>query len=196
MPLGSLRPRRVDVRVIAATNRDVRTMLEEKEFRSDLYFRLSVFPIKIPPLRDRIEDVPDLIRYFVKRKQRTAGCRANDVDPGVFDLLKRYDWPGNIRELENVIERALILSSGSRIETNDVRGALPLRFESPENLWVGEPITVQENERRFLLDALRATNWKIKGPGNAAERVGLAPSTLRGRMSRLGIVRPTKTHRR
>jgi len=190
--LGSTRTRHVEVRVIAATNRDVGALVGQGEFRSDLFYRLNVFPIRVPPLRDRMDDLTELVHYFVRQKRHVASHRIEGVSPSVYDLLQRYHWPGNIRELENILERGLILASGRTIETKDVSGALPLSVESGPSPLGDTPRTIQENERAFLLEALETCQWKIKGVGNAAERVGLAPSTLRNRMSRLGIVRPAK----
>jgi PAS domain S-box-containing protein len=194
--LGSTKTRRVRVRIIGATNRNLEEMVTEGRFRSDLFYRLNVFPIRVPALRDRLDDVPELVRHFVGRNRLAVKRGTGGVAPEVFDLLSRYTWPGNIRELENVVERSLILARGRRIEPSHLRGALAAGFSakiqpSPDDAQA-LPVSVRDNERRFLLDTLKRSNWKIKGPGNAAERAGLAPSTLRDRMAKLSIRRPAE----
>jgi formate hydrogenlyase transcriptional activator len=184
--LGSTRTQRVDVRIIAATHRNLEEMILEKLFRSDLYYRLNVFPIRIPPLRERPEDIPQLVRHFV----RQAACKMNkaiDVVPReIMDALSEYPWPGNIRELENVIERAVILSPGEvlRVPVRDLRAHLA------PNLNCKRSQTLEDVERRHILSTLRETRWVVSGRRGAAARLGLNRATLYFRMKKLGIVRP------
>jgi len=183
--LGSTRTRRVDVRVVAATHRDLEAMILEKQFRSDLYYRLNVVPIFLPPLRERPEDIPLLVRHFVRRFARKFGKRMEMIPSGTMDALSHYPWPGNIRELENVIERAVILSSGAvlRISNRD----LSTRVVSGRN--ADRPRTLEEVERNHILTTLKETQWILSGPRGAAARLGLNRSTLYFRMKKLGITR-------
>jgi transcriptional regulator with PAS, ATPase and Fis domain len=175
--LGGTRVRRVDVRIIAATNRDLNREMRDGRFRSDLYYRLGVFPIEIPPLRDRRDDIPLLASFFITRLNKALGKRVESIPRAVMDALLSYDWPGNIRELRSVLERSLILSPGC-----ELRLAEPLDGSLKQDL--------KGVERTRILDALQASDWRIKGKDNAATRLGLKPSTLRSRMKRLGIERP------
>jgi formate hydrogenlyase transcriptional activator len=182
--LGSTRARRVNVRVIAATHRDLGTEAKGGGFRADLYYRLSVFPIRIPPLRERPEDIEPLVWFFVHRRQKEMGRRIEKVPPRAMEALRRYPWPGNVRELENVVERALILSPGSTLELQrafpgDVRTA-PAAARDLDGV-----------QRAHIETVLAECGWRINGPGNAAERLGLHPNTLRFRMKKLGIRRPS-----
>jgi formate hydrogenlyase transcriptional activator len=183
--LGSTRTRRVDVRVVAATHRDLEGMILEKQFRSDLYYRLNVVPIFLPPLRNRPEDIPLLVEHFVQKFARKAGKTMDMISSDTMEALRSYPWPGNIRELENVIERAVILSSGSilRISDNDLSTRMVSRT-SPDRLQ-----TLEEVERNHILATLRETRWILSGPGGAAVRLGLNRSTLYFRMKKLGIAR-------
>jgi formate hydrogenlyase transcriptional activator len=183
--LGSTRTRRVDVRVIAATHRDLEGMILEREFRSDLYYRLNVVPIFLPPLRKRPEDIPLLVEHFVRRFARKAGKTLDMVSSDTMDVLRRYPWPGNIRELENIIERAAVLSSGSvlRISSHD----FSTRIVSGKT--ADRPQTLEEVERNHILTTLKETQWILSGPGGAAARLGLNRSTLYFRMKKLGIAR-------
>ncbi|MGC2283455.1 MAG: sigma 54-interacting transcriptional regulator, partial [Candidatus Acidiferrales bacterium] len=183
--LGSTRTRRVDVRVVAATHRDLEGMILEKEFRSDLYYRLNVVPIFLPPLRKRPEDIPLLVQHFVQRVARKAGKTINMISSDTMESLQRYPWPGNIRELENVIERAVILSSGPvlRIAHQD----LSSRIAPGQN--TDRAQTLEEVERNHILTTLKETRWILSGPGGAAARLGLNRSTLYFRMKKLGIAR-------
>jgi formate hydrogenlyase transcriptional activator len=183
--LGSTRTRRVDVRVIAATHRDLEGMILDKQFRSDLYYRLNVVPICLPPLRERPEDIPLLVQHFVRQFARKAGKTIDIISPDTMDALRRYPWPGNIRELENVIERAIILSSGPilRISNRD----LTTRVVPGRN--ADRPQTLEEVERKHILTTLKETRWILSGPGGAAVRLGLNRSTLYFRMKKLGIAR-------
>lgn len=201
--LGASNPIKVDARVIAATNRDLVRAISEGAFRQDLYYRLNVFPVHVPPLRERREDIPPLVRYFVRRFAARIGRRITRIPKGNMERLLRYAWPGNIRELENVIERSVILSRGSELEIG--AGALPesaeavagqgpsvrdARKESQSEVRL--PVdSLEEMERRHILDALKQKHWRIEGPCGAAEMLKLKPSTLRSRMSKLGIRRST-----
>jgi len=183
--LGSTRTRRVDIRVVAATHRDLEGLILEKEFRSDLYYRLNVVPIFLPPLRKRPEDIPLLVRHFVQRYARKAGKAIDMISSDTMEALKRYPWPGNIRELENVIERAVVLSSGPvlRISNHD----LSTRIASPRD--ADRLQTLEEVERNHILTTLKETRWIISGSSGAAARLGLNRSTLYFRMKKLGIAR-------
>jgi formate hydrogenlyase transcriptional activator len=183
--LGSTRTRRVDVRVVAATHRDLEGMILEKEFRSDLYYRLNVVPIFLPPLRKRPEDIPLLVQHFVGKFANKVGKTIDMISSDTMDALKRYPWPGNIRELENVIERAVILGSGPvlRISNHD----LSTRIVSGSN--ADRLQTLEEVERKHILTMLKETRWILSGPSGAAARLGLNRSTLYFRMKKLGIAR-------
>ncbi len=182
--LGSTRTLHVDVRVVAASNRDLTQMVEDRLFRSDLYYRLNVFPITVPPLRERIEDIPLLVRYFAQKHARRMDRRIETIPAEEMAALTRYHWPGNVRELENLIERAVILSRGPALH-------VPL----PEVRVSGEasassPVTLEAAEREHILRALNDTNWVIAGPGGAAARLGMKRTTLQSRMAKLGVSRP------
>jgi len=183
--LGSTRTRNVDVRVIAATHRDLEGMILEKQFRSDLYYRLNVVPIFLPPLRKRPEDIPLLVQHFVYTFARKAGKTIDTISSDTMEALKRYPWPGNIRELENVIERAAVLSRGPvlRVAQRD----LSSRIAPGQN--ADRLQTLEEVERNHILTILKETRWTLSGPGGAAARLGLNRSTLYFRMKKLGIVR-------
>ncbi len=182
--LGSTRTQRVDVRVVAATNRDLTRMVDDREFRSDLYYRLNVFPIMVPPLRERAEDVPLLVRYFAQKHARRMDRRIESIPSEEMEALTQYSWPGNVRELENLIERAVILSRGPT-----------LHLPRPENRPGGEPsvaspLTLEAAEREHILRALHDTRWVISGVHGAAARLGMKRTTLQSRMAKLGITRP------
>jgi formate hydrogenlyase transcriptional activator len=182
--LGSTRTLKVDVRVVAATNRDLTQMVEDRIFRSDLYYRLNVFPIVVPPLRERAEDIPLLVRYFAQKHARRMDRRIETIPAEEMEALASYHWPGNVRELENLIERAVILSRGPALH-------VPL----PEDRVSGEaaaasPVTLEAAEREHILRTLRDTDWVIAGPHGAAARLGMKRTTLQSRMSKLGISRP------
>jgi PAS domain S-box-containing protein len=183
----------VDVRVIAATNRDLEKAVAEGKFREDLFYRLNVFPVRMPPLREREGDLPLLVRYLVARCAARIGRPTLRVSPETSERLARYSWPGNIRELENVIERAVILSAGDDLEVPaDVLGAWRSNPTTPTPTQVEPPthaVSLVEVERRHIIEALRAANWRISGSNGAAVKLGLNPSTLRGRMRKLGIRR-------
>ncbi len=182
--IGSAETRRVDVRIVAATNRNLRRAMEQNTFRPDLYYRLAVFPIEVPPLRLRRDDIPLLTWHFIAKKQGRLGRTINSIPANVMQTLVEYDWPGNVRELENVIERAMILSTGTALSLPDT---LKTAARLPRDaLAIGR----EEIDRAQIVAALEACRGRIKGAGNAAERLGLKPSTLRYRMKVLGIQRP------
>ena len=181
--VGSSQTRRVDVRVVAATHHDLDAAVKEGRFRVDLYYRLNVFPIVLPPLRERIEDIPRLAWFFINRRQRALNRRFTRIPGAVMTALQEHAWPGNVRELENVIERAMIHSTGDTLMLDDGPGLKV--WSSPH-----EGGTLQDVERRHIELALRRCGWRINGSGNAAEVLGLHPNTLRFRMKKLGIRRP------
>ena len=186
--LGGKSEKTVDVRVIAATNRALRQEVREGRFRSDLFYRISVFPIEAPPLRERREDILELISFFVARYAAILGRPAPRVAQPSMDALVAYDWPGNVRELRNVIERSLILCAGDRLTVDPWL----LGSEAPVPATGGLlKQDLEAVERARILRALEEAAWKIKGEGNAAVRLGVTPSGLRSRMKKLGITRPT-----
>jgi chemotaxis protein methyltransferase CheR len=188
--LGSSRTKRVDVRLIAATNHDLDATVEKGTFRRDLYYRLSVYPIVLPPLRERREDIPLLTHAFMARHQQRLRRRNLRVPRVVMEALQAYDWPGNVRELQNVLERAMIRSTGVALEldgTFDAGRRKPGAHSGDRRL--------ATLERTHIEAVLAECRWKINGPGNAAERLGLHPSTLRFRMRGLGVVRPPRVSR-
>jgi formate hydrogenlyase transcriptional activator len=188
--LGSTRTKKVDVRVVAATHRDLETMIVDKQFRSDLYYRLNVFPITIPPLRERPEDIPLLVQHFVQHTARKMNKAIDTISCDTMDALMQHPWPGNIRELENVIERAVILSPGPVLR--DPLGDLHMHITLTQNHERSQ--TLKEIERKHILTTLRETRWIISGPMGAATRLGLHRGTLYFRMKKLGIVRPATEH--
>ncbi|MGH7968281.1 MAG: sigma 54-interacting transcriptional regulator, partial [Limisphaerales bacterium] len=183
--LGSTKTIPVDVRLLAATNRDLTRMVAEREFRSDLYYRLRVFPITVPPLRERTEDIPILVRYFAQKHAERMRRRIEIIPPEAMEALVRWFWPGNVRELENIIERAVILSPGPVLR-------IPLAELVPEN---GETAkgngsgTLEDADRDHILRILRETRGIIGGPHGAAARLGLKRTTLNSKMRKLGITR-------
>jgi formate hydrogenlyase transcriptional activator len=184
--LGSTQTVHVNVRVVAATNCDLKTMMAEKQFRNDLYFRLNVFPIRIPPLRERPEDIVQLVKAFVSRFARRMKRRIEVIPDAIFEALKHYDWPGNIRELQNFLERSVILSPGPTLQAP--LESLSLNRSRPAV--TGAPLTLEEAETRHIIAALQEVNWVIGGPKGAAEKLGLKRTTLIAKMRRLGITRP------
>jgi formate hydrogenlyase transcriptional activator len=184
--LGGTRTIRVDVRLVAATNRDLARMVADSKFRNDLYYRLNVFPLVLPPLRQRRDDIPPLVRHFTQRFARRMGRRIEAIPAEVMDALARYPWPGNVRELQNVIERAVILSPGPslQIPLSDLQA--PARDE----VSAGAAVTLADAEREHILDALRETDWVLGGPKGAAARLGMKRSTLQWKLKKLGISRP------
>jgi formate hydrogenlyase transcriptional activator len=185
-PLGSARTKKVDVRVVAATHRDLESMIVERQFRSDLYYRLNVIPIEVPPLRERWEDIPLLVHYFVQHFATRMRKTIETIPPETMDVLTQYGWPGNIRELQNLMERAVILSSGPVL-----RVPLPqLRTRTTPAQEHAKDHTLAEAERKHILATLKEAEWVLSGPNGAAARLGINRSTLQFRMRKLGIVRP------
>jgi formate hydrogenlyase transcriptional activator len=192
--LGSTRTIRTDARLIAATNRDLKTMVEEQRFRSDLYYRLNVFPIRVPSLRERKEDIPLLVRHFVKEFSRRNHRVIDTIPSETMQALIRYHWPGNIRELQNVIERAVIISRGPVLNvtlaelTPDVSSP-PVSMVTSTKSASHESLQemLDETERNQILRALENTNGVVAGPNGAAARLGVKRSTLQLKMQRLGI---------
>lgn len=184
--LGSSRTIKVDVRVVAATNADLEEMVADKKFRSDLFYRLNVFPITLPPLRERIADIPLLVHFFAQKFAKRMKKPIERIPTEVVTALSRYSWPGNIRELQNLIERAVILSRGSVLE-------VPLAELKQNGRIATEQIgssTLEAVEREHILRVLRESNWVIGGPTGAASRLGMPRTTLNNKMQRLGIYRP------
>jgi formate hydrogenlyase transcriptional activator len=188
--LGSTRTLRTDARLIAATNRDLSSLVDEQKFRQDLFYRLNVFPITVPPLRDRREDIPMLVRHFAQQFARRMKKNIETIPSETMDVLTRYDWPGNIRELQNLIERAVILSTGATLNV-PVEALNGLRT-TPSGLVHTQ--TLEDADRRHIVAALERANWVIAGPRGAAASLGVKRSTLQFRMRKLGIVRPTAQH--
>jgi transcriptional regulator with GAF, ATPase, and Fis domain len=188
--LGSTVPRKVNVRIIAATNRDLDQAIREGRFRADLYYRLGVFPMVVPPLRERREDIPILVWHFIHLRQRELGRDIKKVPQAAMDILAAYDWPGNVRELQNVIERALILSRGPLLRVEEALPPVVRRGRGAPEAAAGE--SLHESERAHILRILERCRWVIEGPGQAADRLKLRPSTLRYRMKMLGIRRPAR----
>jgi len=188
--LGSSRTLHSDARLIAATNRDLHAMVEGQRFRSDLFYRLNVFPIYVPPLRERTEDIPFLIRHFAQHFGRLMKREIDTISYETMNALVRYPWPGNIRELQNVIERAVILSSGKELKVP----LSDLRPRAAENSNKADGIaTLEEVERRHILSVLEQSNWVYSGPNGAAARLGMKRPTLQFRMRKLGISRPPRS---
>jgi formate hydrogenlyase transcriptional activator len=180
--LGSTRTMQANVRVIAATNQDLWRMVEEKSFRADLYYRLSVFPIRLPPLRERKGDIASLVEHFVQHFSRQMGKFIDTVPDGVMEVLKRHHWPGNIRELQNFIERSVIMTQG-RVLSPRI-GELNLLKQTVVS---ASPQTLSGAERAHILGTLKETNWVVGGRDGAAARLGLPRTTLISRMQKLGI---------
>jgi transcriptional regulator with GAF, ATPase, and Fis domain len=194
-PVGSAKTQRVDVRVIAATNRDLAAAVRDGRFREDLYYRLNVFPIEVPPLRDRGDDVAILAAAFAERVARRMGCTVEPLSQDDLACLGAYGWPGNVRELQNVVERAVITSADGRLALARFLGAAATprraRAEPPQGAAVVRTVRDLERiERETIVAALDAAGWRIAGPGGAADRLGSKPSTVRSRMKALGIRRP------
>jgi len=183
--LGSTRTIPVDVRLVAATNRDLAKMVADKQFRSDLYYRLKVFPVTIPPLRERPEDIPLLVHYFGQRHAQRMNKRFEGVAPEGMEALRRWHWPGNVRELENLMERAVILSRGKvlQIPMAELTSAVKADAESVT------PSSLETADREHILRVLRETKGVIGGPEGGATRLGLKRTTLNSKMRKLGITR-------
>jgi chemotaxis protein methyltransferase CheR len=185
--VGSSKARHVDVRVIAATHVNLEQAVADGRFRADLYYRLSVFPITLPPLRARPEDVPQLVWFFIHRHQRGLGRRITRVPADVMQALQRHAWPGNVRELENVIERAMIGSSDGTLQLDD-----PLRRDPSGHPTAPVGDTLDAVQRCHIERVLRECGGRINGAGNAAVRLGVHPNTLRFRIKKLGVVIPER----
>lgn len=184
--LGNPRPIKVDVRIIAATNRDLRQEVTAGRFREDLYYRLNVFPVHLPPLRERLEDLPHMIESFVREFAETMGKPIETIAKASINTLMHYPWPGNIRELRNVIERAVILAHGPSLRID-----LPGVTAEASNADDFGMASLADNERQHITRVLEATGWRIRGSGGAASILGVKPTTLESRMAKLGITRPT-----
>ena len=185
--LGSGRTHRVDVRLVAATHRELERMVERDQFRGDLYYRLNVFPIKLPPLRERREDIAPLVGHYVEVFSRRMGKHIDTISEEFVRAFESHSWPGNIRELQNVIERAVILSNDGLLPN-------PLRPTRAASM-VGFPVstaTLKESERTLILGALEAAGWLVGGPYGAAARLGMKRTTLIARMKKHGILRPAE----
>ena len=179
--LGSPTSVPVDVRIIAATHRDLEQRIEDETFREDLFYRLNVFPIRVPPLRERREDIPALVWRFVEQHSKMLGKQIDVISPESMARLQEYSWPGNIRELRNFVERAMIVATGSEL-TIPVPSTPPSKLQCSAKLF-----DVQKEHIRSVLQAAR---WRIRGAGGAADQLGLRPTTLETRMAKLGLCRP------
>jgi len=178
--LGSTQPIKVNIRIIAASNRNLEKAVQDKSFREDLFYRLNVFPIAVPPLRERVEDIPGLVWQFVEEFAGPFGKHIESVSPESLRELQHYSWPGNVRELRNAIERAVILATGPMLT---VHAPLPRSGTSA-------PLTLKDLQTGHIRATLESTSWRVRGPGGAAERLGMRPTTLEGRMVKLGVTRP------
>ena len=188
--VGGTTLKKLDVRVIAATNRKLKKEVSKKRFREDLYFRLNVFPIDIPPLRDRTDDIPILVEHFVNKFNKDYSKKIKFIPDETMDKLKAYEWPGNIRELENLIERASILSNNETLEIpgfeSTTQSSKQLITNTKNNM------TLDMVQRSHILQVLEQCNWKISGPKGAAEVLDMKSSTLTDKMAKLGIKKPRK----
>ena len=183
--LGSTRTHKVDVRLVAATNRDLSEMVAKREYRSDLYYRLNVFPLTLPPLRERREDIPDLVTHFVEKFSRRMSKEIEQICPATMAALCSYNWPGNIRELQNLIERAVILACDGVLPNPLPQGATgTIVITAP-------PTTLRDSERALILETLEQVGWVIGGPRGAAAKLGVKRTTLIHKMKKLGISRAT-----
>jgi len=177
--LGSTQTKKVDVRIIAATNKVLKNEIQEGKFRKDLYYRLSAYPITVPPLRERKEDIPLLVSYYVEKYSREMGKTIESVTKKAIDKLVNYSWPGNVRELENVIERAVVISQGKNLNIVEDFQQMSIDSESTK--------TLEQNEKDYIIKVLEKTNGRIEGKSGAGEILGINPSTLRSRIKKLGI---------
>ena len=188
--LGSNRTIQMDVRVIAATNQDLSQMVQDKKFRADLYYRLNVFPLTVPPLRERRQDIPLLAEHFVQQFARQQGKVIDTIPDHVMNALKDHDWPGNIRELQNVIERGVIMTTGTVLSPQTTKDLVPAEAAAMRVLEPTEPMcikTLADAERAHITAILRETNWVVGGPRGAAAQLGVPRTTLLAKMQRLGI---------
>jgi transcriptional regulator with GAF, ATPase, and Fis domain len=188
--VGSSTTITMDVRIIAATNRNLDLLIEQGDFRADLYYRLGVFPIRTPPLRECRIDIPLLVWFFISELQYRLGKKFDKIQTHTMNSLTAYHWPGNIRELKNVIERAMILSPGSTLELGDWFPADTPLTDTSTQVHERNGETIEEVERAHIEKVLKACGWKVLGTGGAAERLGLKRTTLQSRMKKLGIERP------
>jgi transcriptional regulator with GAF, ATPase, and Fis domain len=179
--LGSPKPIRVDVRIIAATHRNLEQLIAAGTFREDLYYRLCVFPVHVPPLREHVEDIPRLVWRFVEEFSKAFGKRIDSISKEDMAELQQYSWPGNIRELRNVVERAMIVGTGPR---------LTFVLPAPSVASTRRSQRLVDVEREHIRQVLESTGWRIRGLGGAAERLGLQPTTLETRLAKLGLKRP------
>jgi transcriptional regulator with GAF, ATPase, and Fis domain len=182
--VGSTKPLRVDVRIVAATNRDIEREVKDGRFRQDLFYRLNVFPIVIPPLRERLEDIPLLVRAVVKEFQKKMGKEVESIPKKTMQALQSYSWPGNVRELRNLIEHAMILSGGKTLD-------IPVPKRAPSERYAAG--SLEDMDRMHVMAALEKTGWRISGQGGAAELLGLKRTTLQAKMKKLGIKRSNET---
>jgi formate hydrogenlyase transcriptional activator len=185
--LGSTRTHQVDVRLVAATNRDLTEMVKRREFRIDLYYRLNVFPILLPPLRERREDIPALVSHFVETFGRRMTKKIEHIPPETMSALRAYPWPGNIRELQNLIERAVILANEG-VLPNPLLTVIPAG--NKEGTLSPQPTTLRDSERILILHTLETVGWLVGGANGAAAKLGLKRTTLINKMKKLGIARP------
>jgi formate hydrogenlyase transcriptional activator len=179
--LGSPKPIRVETRIIAATHRDLEQRIADGTFREDLYYRLNVFPIRVPPLRERVKDIPVLVWRFVEEFATAFGKRVDSIGKDDMAALQQYSWPGNIRELRNVVERAMIMGTGRRLTFSLPKTSTASTRRSPK---------LMDVEREHIRTVLESTGWRVRGVGGAAERLGLRPTTLETRLAKLGLTRP------
>ena len=186
--IGSAETIKVDVRIIAATNRNLTLAIQRGEFREDLFYRLNSFPVTLPPLRQRQNDIPLLVETFARRFANKLGKQIKTIPPKTMRTLQEYSWPGNVRELKNVIERSVVLSPGASLQLDDIFETNPL--PSPATAIPAQGQTLEEMERNYIIQTLKATKWKISGSGGAAQQLGINPSTLRSRIKKLKISSP------
>jgi formate hydrogenlyase transcriptional activator len=202
-PIGSSKTIKVNVRIVAATNRDLEELVHEGKFRADLFYRLNVVPLRVPALRERVTDLPLLVTFFVQKCAKKLGKHITSVSEEVMERLIKYSWPGNIRELQNLIERAVILSPGEALVITDGLRASPtvtsrLATAKSGPVEIAPPTAPDNNgslddvERRHIESVLNQTNWMIEGERGAAKILDMNPSTLRSRMQKLGIKRPAR----
>lgn len=182
--LGSTQPTRVDVRIVAATNQNIEQMVADRQFRSDLYYRLNVFPIKLPPLRERADDIPSLVHHFLRTFAHRQGKSIERIPNDVMEAIMKYDWPGNIRELQNFIERSVLLTTGSELRA-------PIAELTQQVVLRSASQTLADMARAHIIATLRETNWVVGGPNGAAVRLGLKRTTLIKKMQALEILEET-----